>query len=250
MLGSELTRRWGGDGLPYEPAEAAPIDLTFHGSAGQSFGAFVPKGMVLRLEGDANDYFGKGLSGGTLVLRPARTAKFVAEENIIAGNVILYGATGGNAFIRGVVGERFCVRNSGATAVVEGVGDHGCEYMTGGRAVILGPTGRNFAAGMSGGFAFVLDPDRSLFLRMNREMVDLDVLDDEEDALWLRGVVTRHLEETGSAVAERLLSKWWENVHQFTKILPKDYKRVLEAQRDAVERGVDVDEAIMAAARG
>ena len=142
---------------------------------------------MLRLEGDANDYFGKGLSGGTLVLRPARTAKFVAEENIIAGNVILYGATGGNVFIRGVVGERFCVRNSGATAVVEGVGDHGCEYMTGGRAVILGPTGRNFAAGMSGGFAFVLDPDRSLFLRMNREMVDLDVLDDDGRRLAARG---------------------------------------------------------------
>jgi glutamate synthase (NADPH/NADH) large chain len=245
MLGSELTRRWGGDGLP-----EGTIDLTFQGSAGQSFGAFVPRGIALRLEGDANDYFGKGLSGGTLVLRPARSAKFIAEANIIAGNVILYGATGGNVFIRGLVGERFCVRNSGATAVVEGVGDHGCEYMTGGRAVILGPTGRNFAAGMSGGFAFVLDPDRSLFLRMNREMVDLDVLDDDEDVDWLRGIVTMHLELTGSAVAERLLSNWWQNVRQFTKIFPKDYKRVLEAQRDAVERGVDVDEAIMAAARG
>ncbi len=245
MLGAELTRRFGGVGLP-----DGTIDLTFHGSAGQSFGAFVPNGMVLRLEGDANDYFGKGLSGGTLVLRPARTAKFVAEENIIAGNVILYGATAGNVFIRGLVGERFCVRNSGATAVVEGVGDHGCEYMTGGRAVILGPTGRNFAAGMSGGFAFVLDPDRSLFLRVNRDMVDLDVLDDDEDATWLRGVVTMHLELTGSPVAERLLSNWWQSVGLFTKIFPKDYKRVLEAQRDAVERGVDVDEAIMAAARG
>jgi glutamate synthase (NADPH) large chain len=142
------------------------------------------------------------------------------------------------------------VRNSGATAVVEGVGDHGCEYMTGGRAVILGPTGRNFAAGMSGGFAFVLDPNRSLYLRMNRDMVDLDVLDYEEDGPWLRDVITRHLEFTGSAVAERLLSNWWQNVRLFTKIFPKDYKRVLEAQRDAVERGVDVDEAVMAAARG
>jgi glutamate synthase domain-containing protein 3 len=148
------------------------------------------------------------------------------------------------------VGERFCVRNSGATAVVEGVGDHGCEYMTGGRAVVLGATGRNFAAGMSGGYAFVLDPDRSLFLRVNREMVDLDVLDDDEDVDWLRGIITMHLEMTGSAVAERLLSDWWKNVRQFTKIFPKDYKRVLEAQRDAVERGVDVDEAVMAAARG
>ncbi|HEY5171768.1 MAG TPA: glutamate synthase-related protein, partial [Acidimicrobiia bacterium] len=245
MLGSELTRRFGGEGLP-----DGTIDLSFQGSAGQSFGAFVPRGIVLRLEGDANDYLGKGLSGGTLVVRPARTARFVAEENIIAGNVILYGATGGNAFIRGLVGERFCVRNSGATAVVEGVGDHGCEYMTGGRAVVLGPTGRNFAAGMSGGYAFVLDPDRSLFLRVNREMVDLDVLDDDEDVDWLRRIITLHLEMTGSAVAERLLSDWWKNVRQFTKIFPRDYKRVLEAQRDAVERGVDVDEAVMAAARG
>ena len=153
------------------------------------------------------------------------------------------------ALERGVVGERFCVRNSGATAVVEGVGDHGCEYMTGGRAVILGPTGRNFAAGMSGGFAFVWDPDRSLYRRMNREMVDVDLLD-EEDVDWLRGIITQHLEVTGSEVAERLLSRWWRNVSSFAKVFPKDYKRVLEAQRDAMERGVDADEAIMAAARG
>jgi glutamate synthase (NADPH/NADH) large chain len=244
MLGSELTRLHGGAGLP-----DGTIDITFLGSAGQSFGAFVPRGITLRLEGDANDYFGKGLSGGTLVVRPPRTARFVAEENIIAGNVILYGATGGNVFIRGVVGERFCVRNSGATAVVEGVGDHGCEYMTGGRAVILGPTGRNFAAGMSGGFAYVWDPERSLYRRMNREMCDIDMLEDE-DRDWLRGIVTMHMEETGSEVAERILSKWWSNVELFTKIFPKDYKRVLEAQRDAIERGVNVDEAIMAAARG
>jgi glutamate synthase (NADPH/NADH) large chain len=244
MLGAELTRRWGGEGLP-----ADTIDITFQGSAGQSFGAFLPKGITLRLEGDANDYFGKGLSGGSLVCYPPRRATFVAEENIIAGNVILYGATGGTAFIRGLVGERFCVRNSGATAVVEGVGDHGCEYMTGGRAVILGPTGRNFAAGMSGGFAFVWDPDQSLFRRMNHEMVDIDPLDDE-DVEWLRSIVTQHMEATGSAVAERILTKWWRNVPKFTKIFPKDYKRVLEAVRDATERGVDVDEAVMAAARG
>jgi glutamate synthase (NADPH) large chain len=244
MLGYEVTRRWGGDGLAN-----GTIDVTFQGSAGQSFGAFVPKGITLRLEGDANDYFGKGLSGGSLVLRPPRTSQFIAEENIIAGNVVLYGATGGTVFVRGVVGERFCVRNSGATAVVEGVGDHGCEYMTGGRAVILGPTGRNFAAGMSGGFAFVWDPDRSLYRRLNHEMVDIDPLEDE-DIDWLRGIITRHMEETGSAVAERIVSKWWRNVGSFSKIFPKDYKRVLEAQRDAVERGVDVDEAVMAAARG
>ncbi|MET1000895.1 MAG: glutamate synthase large subunit, partial [Acidimicrobiia bacterium] len=244
MLGYELTRRWGGEGLP-----DGTIDITFDGSAGQSFGAFVPRGITLHLEGDANDYFGKGLSGGTLVLRPPRTARFVAEENIIAGNVILYGATGGNVFLRGVVGERFCVRNSGATAVVEGVGDHACEYMTGGRAVILGPTGRNFAAGMSGGLAFVWDPDRTLYLRMNHEMCDIDALDDD-DIDWLRGIITMHMEETGSPVAEGILSEWWHNVGSFTKIFPKDYKRVLEAQRDAIERGVDVDEAVMAAARG
>jgi glutamate synthase (NADPH/NADH) large chain len=244
MLGAEVTRHLGAAGLP-----DGTIDVTFQGSAGQSFGAFVPRGITLRLEGDANDYLGKGLSGGTLVLRPPRTAKFVAEENVIAGNVILYGATDGEVFIRGVAGERFCVRNSGATAVVEGVGDHGCEYMTGGRAVILGPTGRNFAAGMSGGFAFVWDPDQSLYRRMNREMVDVDPLD-EEDVDWLRGIVTLHLEATGSEVAERLLSKWWRNVNSFAKVFPKDYKRVLEARRDAMERGVDADEAIMAAARG
>jgi glutamate synthase (NADPH/NADH) large chain len=244
MLGAELTRRWGGEGLPDDT-----IDITFHGSAGQSFGAFAPKGITLRLEGDANDYFGKGLSGGTLICYPPRRATFVAEENIIAGNVILYGATGGTVFIRGLVGERFCVRNSGATAVVEGVGDHGCEYMTGGRAVILGPTGRNFAAGMSGGFAFVWDPDQSLYLRMNHEMVDIDPIDDE-DVEWLRTIVTQHMEATGSAVAERILTKWWRSVSKFTKIFPKDYKRVLEAVRDATERGVDVDEAVMAAARG
>ena len=152
-------------------------------------------------------------------------------------------------FIRGVVGERFCVRNSGATAVVEGVGDHGCEYMTGGRAVILGRTGRNFAAGMSGGLAYVYDPDNTLYRRANRDMVDLERLDDD-DVDWLRGVVTMHLEVTGSAVAERILEKWWDNVSSFTRVFPKDYKRVLEARRDAIERGVDVDEAVMAAARG
>ncbi|MFM8236241.1 MAG: glutamate synthase large subunit [Actinomycetota bacterium] len=244
MLGAEVTRRHGGDGLP-----DGTIDLTLRGSAGQSFGAFVPRGVLLRLEGDANDYLGKGLSGGTIVLRPPVSSPLVAEENVIAGNVILYGATGGNAFIRGLVGERFCVRNSGATAVVEGVGDHACEYMTGGRAVILGPTGRNFAAGMSGGLAFVWDPDRTLYLRMNHEMVDLDPLDDE-DAEWLRSVVTMHADLTGSAVAQRILDDWWDAVGQFAKIFPKDFKRVIEARRQAIERGVDVDEAIMAAARG
>jgi glutamate synthase (NADPH/NADH) large chain len=173
----------------------------------------------------------------------------VAEDNIIAGNVILYGATGGEAFLRGVVGERFCVRNSGATAVVEGVGDHGCEYMTGGAVVVLGPTGRNFGAGMSGGAAYVYDPAGVFPLRLNNEMVDLDPIE-VEDAEWLRSTVRKHHAETGSAVAERLLGRWHQEIRNFVKVMPKDYKRVLEAARDAEERGLSVDEAIMAAARG
>jgi glutamate synthase (NADPH/NADH) large chain len=244
MLGYHLTKRYGGEGLPDDT-----IQFLLKGSAGQSFGAFVPRGITLRLEGDANDYFGKGLSGGRLVVYPPRSAPFVAEENIIAGNVILYGATAGEAFIRGVVGERFCVRNSGATAVVEGIGDHGCEYMTGGRVVVLGPTGRNFGAGMSGGIAYVYDPTGTFPHRVNREMVDLDPLEDE-DVEWLRDILRKHLAETGSAVATRILDRWHNEVRRFVKIMPKDYKRVLEAAAIAEERGEDVDEAIMAAAHG
>jgi glutamate synthase (NADPH/NADH) large chain len=246
MLGSAVTRKYGGEGLPDDT-----IQVTFTGSAGQSFGAFVPRGITLRLEGDANDYFGKGLSGGRLVLRPPRDAhpSFVAEENIIAGNVILYGATAGEAFIRGVVGERFGVRNSGATAVVEGVGDHGCEYMTGGRVVVLGGTGRNFGAGMSGGIAYVWDPDGSFPRRVNREMVDLDPMD-EEDLEFLRATVRKHFQETESPVAARLLETWHQSVRSFVKVMPRDYKRVLEAAAVAEERGIPVLEAIMAAAHG
>jgi glutamate synthase (NADPH/NADH) large chain len=241
MLGHEVTKRWGDEGLPENT-----IDVTFAGSAGQSFGAFVPRGITLRLDGDANDYLGKGLSGGRLVIRPAAQAPFRAEDNIIAGNVILYGATDGEAFIRGVVGERFCVRNSGATAVVEGVGDHACEYMTGGRVVIIGPTGRNVAAGMSGGVAFVLDLAEQ---RLNREMVDLDPLEDE-DVEFLRDVLTRHAAETASSVATALLADWETTITRFSKIMPRDYKRVLEAARAAEADGSNVDEAIMAAAHG
>ena len=246
MLGSELTRRYGGTGLPDDT-----IQISFTGSAGQSFGAFLPSGITLRLEGDANDYLGKGLSGGRIVLRPSRSAPpgFVAEENIIAGNVILYGATSGEAFLRGVVGERFGVRNSGAVAVVEGVGDHGCEYMTGGRIVVLEPTGRNFGAGMSGGEAFVWDPDGRFGPLVNREMVDLEPVDEDDDR-WLRAIVARHRDETGSAVAARLLVHWHDTVRQFVKVMPRDYRRVLEAARDAEERGMSVEDAIMAAARG
>jgi glutamate synthase (NADPH/NADH) large chain len=244
MLGSEITRRFGGEGLPDDTIR---INLT--GSAGQSFGAFVPRGVTLTLEGDANDYVGKGLSGGRIVVRPPAASTFLAEDNIIAGNVILYGATGGEVYIRGLVGERFAVRNSGATAVVEGVGDHGCEYMTGGRVVVLGPTGRNFGAGMSGGIAYVYDLDGTFRNRLNTEMVDADALD-EDDRDWLRAIIATHCRLTGSEVAGRIGDHWPVTVRHFVKVMPKDYKRVLEATRMAEERGESVDEAIMAASHG
>ncbi len=244
MLGHELTKRFGGDGLPDDT-----IVIDFDGSAGQSFGAFVPRGVTLRLQGDTNDYFGKGLSGGRLSVRPPDNVTFAAEENIIAGNVILYGATSGQAFLRGRVGERFCVRNSGAEAVVEGVGDHGCEYMTGGVAVILGSTGRNFGAGMSGGVAYVLDEDGSFPARLNTEMVAIEEMT-EEDTQRLHDLVTAHLTETGSAVAKRLLDSWETSVESFTKVMPTDYRRVLNAQQRADELGLDPVAAIMEAAHG
>jgi glutamate synthase (NADPH/NADH) large chain len=243
MLGAELTRRFGGEGLPDDT-----ITIAFEGSAGQSFGAFLPKGITLRLEGDANDYTGKGLSGGRIVVRPSKSATFAAEDNIIAGNVVLYGATQGEMFLRGIVGERFCVRNSGATAVVEGVGDHGCEYMTGGRVVVLGPTGRNFGAGMSGGVAFVYDPDNTFLLRVNPEMIDLDQ-PDAGDLEWLRDRIEKHRHETGSVVAESMLDSWAESGSKFVKVMPKDFKRVLEAERKALAEGTDPIDAVMAAAR-
>ncbi|MEO7430172.1 MAG: glutamate synthase-related protein, partial [Acidimicrobiales bacterium] len=246
MLGHEVTKRHRAAGLPDDT-----IHVRFTGSAGQSFGAFLPPGITLSLEGDANDYVGKGLSGGRLVLRPptASHPSFVPEENVIAGNVMLYGATSGEAFVRGIVGERFCVRNSGATAVVEGVGDHGCEYMTGGRAVVIGPTGRNFGAGMSGGIAFVYDADDTFFRRLNAEMVDLEQLD-TDDGEWLRQTLRSHAQATGSTVATRLLDRWHSEVRRFKKVMPRDYKRVLAAAQLAEENGLDVDEAIMAAAHG
>jgi glutamate synthase (NADPH) large chain len=241
MLGYEVTKRWGADGLPDDT-----IDITLTGSAGQSFGAFLPPGITLRLVGDSNDYVGKGLSGGRISLRPDPEAPFAAEDNIIAGNVILYGATGGEVYIRGMVGERFCVRNSGALAVVEGVGDHGCEYMTGGTAIVLGRIGRNFAAGMSGGVAYVLDlPEH----RVNPEMVDVDPLDDD-DRKVLRSAVERHYAETESAVARALLTEWDDAVERFGKIMPKDFKRVLQAREAAERDGRDPNVAIMEAAHG
>jgi glutamate synthase (NADPH/NADH) large chain len=246
LLGAEVTRRYGSAGLPDNT-----IDLTFTGSAGQSFGAFLPRGITLRLTGDANDYVGKGLSGGRLVVRPSPLAPvgMRAEEQIIAGNVLLYGATSGELYLRGVVGERFAVRNSGATAVVEGVGDHGCEYMTGGRVVVLGGTGRNFGAGMSGGIAYVWDPDARFPALVNTEMVALEELD-PEDLAFLRTTITDHAALTGSTVAASLLAEWPAPAAQFVKVMPIDYRRVLEAARAADEAGGSVEDAIMAAARG
>ncbi|PVG83648.1 glutamate synthase large subunit [Nocardioides gansuensis] len=234
MLGHEVTKRYRGEGLPDDT-----IDITFTGSAGQSFGAFVPRGVTLRLEGDANDYVGKGLSGGRIIVRPDRSAPFEASEQVIAGNTIAYGATSGEIFLRGTVGERFCVRNSGATAVVEGVGDHGCEYMTGGRVVVLGQTGRNFAAGMSGGYAFVLDLDEG---RVNPELVELGKVEGKA-AEELEALVRKHAEETGSTVAAALLEDWPASLARFTEVMPSDYKRVIEAREEALEEGLDEDEA-------
>ncbi|MCM1971385.1 glutamate synthase-related protein, partial [Streptomyces sp. G1] len=226
MLGHEVTKKFGGAGLPDNT-----IDLTFTGSAGQSFGAFLPKGVTLRLEGDANDYVGKGLSGGRVVVRPDRGADHLAEYSTIAGNTIGYGATGGELFLRGRTGERFCVRNSGALVVSEGVGDHGCEYMTGGTAVVLGETGRNFAAGMSGGVAYVIDLDPNNVNVGNTGAVE--ALSDT-DAQWLHDVVRRHEEETGSTVAAKLLADWTASAARFSKIIPTTYKAVLAA-KDAAE---------------
>jgi glutamate synthase (NADPH/NADH) large chain len=246
MLGHEVTKAYGGQGLP-----DGTIDITFEGSAGNSFGAFVPRGITLRVYGDANDYVGKGLSGGRIVIRPSDNAPegYAAEENIIGGNVILFGATSGEAFLRGVVGERFAVRNSGAHAVVEGVGDHGCEYMTGGKVVILGPTGRNFAAGMSGGLAYVYDPDEVFEADVNTEMVELEPLDDD-DLESLYALIQAHVDATDSTVGRRILADWASEQRCFVKVMPRDFRRVLEAIAEAERTGTDVDEAIMAAAHG
>jgi len=239
MLGSEMTR----SGITFADDS---ITITFHGSAGQSFAAFIPKGLTLRLYGDANDYVAKGISGGRVIVRPDERANFASERNVIAGNVIGYGATSGEILIRGVVGERFCVRNSGATAVVESVGDHGCEYMTGGMVVVLGPTGRNFAAGMSGGFAFLLDADP---LKINGEMVDLLSVDDSM-AVRLRESISRFHAETGSEIASELLADWSGSLNRFTMVMPRDYRRVLDAIARAEREGLDVEKVVMEASNG
>jgi glutamate synthase (ferredoxin) len=225
MLGSELTRRWGAAGLPDDT-----IRIHLSGSAGQSFGAFVPRGITLTLEGDSNDYLGKGLSGGKLIVRPPRAATFAPEDNIIIGNVGLYGATSGEAYIRGLAGERFAVRNSGAVTVVEGIGDHGCEYMTGGRVLVLGKTGRNFAAGMSGGIAYVLDAQSTFARRCNPEFVDLEPLDRDDDVALVLELLKRHVKYTGSTLASRLLADWSITAKLFVKVMPRDFKRVLEGK--------------------
>ena len=233
MLSYEVAKRYGLDGLPEDT-----IRINLKGSAGQSFGAFLSRGITMTLEGDANDYFCKGLSGGKVVVSPPSDATFVPEENIIVGNVSLYGATGGKAYIRGIAGERFAVRNSGAEAVVEGVGDHGCEYMTRGTVAVLGPTGRNFAAGMSGGTAYVLDEVGRFAELCNHEMVDLDEVEDEEDKVTLRRMLEEHYRHTGSANAERVLAAWEDMLPRFVKVMPRDLKRVL-AEREGAEAVAD-----------
>ena len=242
ITGSELTRRHGPEGLPEDT-----IKLHFQGSAGQSFGAFIPKGMTLILEGDSNDYVGKGLSGGKIIVFPPAGSTFVPEENILIGNVALYGATSGEAYIRGMAGERFGVRNSGAHAVVEAIGDHGCEYMTGGRVVVLGQTGRNFAAGMSGGVAYVLDVTGDFPKRVNTAMVGLEKLVDPEEIQEVRAMIQRHAEYTGSERAKNILKLWQEMAPKFVKVMPKDYKRALEATERVKAAGLSGDEAVMAA---
>jgi glutamate synthase (ferredoxin) len=242
LTGAELTRRHGAGGLPDDT-----IQLKFNGSAGQSFGAFLPRGMTLTLEGDANDYVGKGLSGGKIVVYPPKGSTFIAEENVIIGNVAFYGATAGEAYIRGMAGERFCVRNSGVHAVVEGVGDHGCEYMTGGRVVVLGLTGKNFAAGMSGGIAYILDEHGGFERRCNKEMVKLFALEDVEEIEAVRAMIKRHVDYTQSERAWKVLSMWEAFVPKFVKVYPNDFRRVIETQKRFKAQGLAEEEAIMAA---
>ncbi len=240
IVGSELSRRHGYHGLPEDT-----IQINFKGSAGQSFGAFIPKGMTLTLEGDANDYVAKGLSGGKVIIFPPKKSSFIPEENILIGNVVLYGATSGEAYFRGVAGERFCVRNSGAHAVVEGVGDHGCEYMTGGRVVILGKTGRNFAAGMSGGSAFVYDPDSSFKQNCNPSMVELETINEDDDIQLLQRLIENHARYTGSAVAQAILKDFEKSLDHFVKVMPQDYKKVLvEVRRKMKEQGISEEMAL------
>jgi glutamate synthase (ferredoxin) len=242
IVGSEITKKHGPAGVPEDT-----VWLKFNGSAGQSLGAFMPKGMTIELEGDANDYFGKGLSGGKLIVYPPKGSTFVPEENIIIGNVALYGATAGEIFVCGMAGERFGVRNSGVNAVVEGVGDHGCEYMTGGRVVVIGKSGRNFAAGMSGGVAYVLDEAGDFATRCNMELVGLEKLEDADEIEEVWKLIQRHQAYTHSERAEKILGDWKNFIPKFVKVMPQDYKRVLQSLKKVQSQGLTGDEAVMAA---
>lgn len=242
IVGSEISKKYGSGGLSEDT-----IHLSFKGTAGQSFGAFIPKGMTMELEGDSNDYLGKGLSGGRIIVYPPKASTFAPEKNIIVGNVCFYGATSGEAFIRGAAGERFCVRNSGMSAVVEAVGDHGCEYMTGGRVVVLGPTGRNFAAGMSGGIAYVLDEAETFSQKCNRDMVEIDTIEDPEEVNELRNLIQMHYEYTNSSVAARILSNWSDMSPKFARVMPRDYKRMQQAIKQMISAGLNGKSALMAA---
>ena len=237
IFGSEITRRYGNT----LPDDTYTVQCT--GAGGQSFGAFIPKGLTLSLTGDCNDYMGKGLSGGKIVLRPPQAPGYRPEENIIAGNVALYGATGGKAFVSGMAGERFCVRNSGATAVVEGVGDHGCEYMTGGTVVVLGPTGKNFAAGMTGGIAYVLDENWDFYQRVNKETVSLEPVEHKHDVATLKELIREHVEATGSPCGREILEHFGKYLPKFKKVLPYDYDRMLRIIASMEERGLDGEQA-------
>lgn len=238
IFGSEITKHFGDNTL-----EDDTFKVKCNGAGGQSFGAFIPKGLTLELVGDSNDYFGKGLSGGKLVVYPPKGSTFKRDENIIIGNVALYGATSGKAFISGVAGERFCVRNSGAIAVVEGVGDHGCEYMTGGRVAILGKTGKNFAAGMSGGIAYVLDEDSDLYMRMNKDLVSVSVVSEKADILELKNMIEEHVKATDSPKGKEILDNFDEYVPKFKKILPNDYAKMMQTMYAMEEKGMTPEQA-------
>ena len=237
ILGSEITKRLGDD------LEDDTFTVQCSGSGGQSFGAFIPKGLTLELEGDSNDYFGKGLSGGKLIVYPPKRAKYRADENIVIGNVALYGATSGTAYISGVAGERFCVRNSGGHAVVEGVGYHGCEYMTGGCVVVLGQTGKNFAAGMSGGIAYVLDEERDLYLKLNKELVSSEPVSNKYDVMQLKEMITAHVEATGSEKGKEILENFKDYLPKFKKIIPHDYQNMMQKIALWEEKGLSNEQA-------
>ncbi|MDN5346320.1 MAG: glutamate synthase large chain, partial [Petrotoga sp.] len=242
ILGSEIIKRYGEEGLPEDT-----IKIHFKGSAGQSFGAFIPKGETLILEGDSNDYIAKGLSGGKIIVYPPKDSRFYNEENVIVGNVALYGATSGETYISGLAGERFAVRNSGSTAVVEGVGEHGCEYMTGGKVVILGKTGRNFAAGMSGGIAYVYDKDNSFESKCNKDTVLLEKVEDENEKNEIKELIKKHYKYTSSNVAKNILNNWGKTKERFVKVIPKDYKRMMDVVNRMHIEGITGEEALMKA---